>query len=565
MLKVNLIDNNYMKKKWIPFFRLFFLILLIDVTHLNIIYAQNTVRFATKEDAKNISNANIGDLLITGPTEESDGSPVIWIGTDSDWHLGPGKKILIKGGIYDWIAIYNSSKGDKKNPIIITNYDGQVETKQLSVKGLSNFRLTGKYDPQIKIGDKKYQGHTTGYAYSQGKYGIYINNKWTKQDDFLLEVSGYKDDNGVEHPTSDYEVDFIESGNGGYSNVFKFNERKNIVDNVKIHDCYFHDTGGEGIYLGNTDWSTSQEVFRNFNFYNNRLLRAGLDGLQLNRIGENSNIYNNVIDGAMNWKGPFEKWQDFGASLSFVNGRVSFKNNIIINGSGAFFQAHFRPEPWYSAKTKIGGTVIFENNLFLNTKSPVGVFIGPGDLDLVGVTARFTHNDFNKWKFRYDELYPDSENNSTLISSFYAGAVVIDSNRIDGANGKKEVLRSDYKGKTKVIDNKITPIDPIAFENFIGNGFGYASFEMWCGRYEVGELETKPVLYEVGSYVTWKSKIYKCIRTHKNVEPGVDKGWQKCWVLLVFSDGKPYFLPDDVRVKQGNYHNKRNRGLLDKN
>lgn len=551
-----------MKKNIALFGRLFFLFLFMEIINVEIVDAQNTIRYATAADAKVIANANIGDLLITGGTEESDGLPAVWIGPTDDWPLGPGKKILIKGGVYDWIAIYNKSKGEKNNPIIITNYDGQVETKQMSIKGLKYFRLTGKYDAKNKIGDKKYQGHLNGYAYNQGKYGIYINNKWTSNENFLLEVSGFTDDNGGYFPTSDYEIDYVESGNGGYSNVFKYNEKKNIVDNVKIHDCYFHDTGGEGIYLGNTDWSSAQEVFRNFNFYNNRLLRAGLDGLQLNRIGENSNIYNNVIDGGMNWKGPFEKWQDFGASLSFVNGGVSFRNNIIINGSGAFFQAHFRPEAWYSAKTKIGGTVIFENNLFLNTKSPEGVFIGPGDIDLVGVTARFTHNDFNKWKFRYDELHPESETNAILISSFYAGTVVVDSNRIDAANGKKNVLRSDYKGKTKVFDNTMVPIEPIAFENFVGNGFGYNKFEMWCGRFEIGDLQNKPVVYEVGSYVTWKSRIYKCIRRHENVEPGVDKGWQKCWVLLVFSDGKPYFLPDDVRVKAGNFHNKKNRGLL---
>jgi hypothetical protein len=551
-----------MKKNILPFLRLLFLFLLIDFMHFSTLYAQNTIRYATKEDVKLISNASIGDLIISGGTEESNGLPAIWIGPTANWPLQPGKKILIKGGVYDWIAIYNTSTGNKKNPIVITNYDGQVETKELHIKGLKFFRLTGKYDITKKTGSKNYQGHDKAYAYSQGKYGIYVNNKWTKSDEFLLEISGFKGEDGVEHPTSDYEVDFIESGNGGYTNVFKFNGKKNIVDNVNIHDCYFHDTGGEAIYLGNTDWSSSQEVFRNFNFYNNRLLRAGLDGLQLNRIGENSNIYNNVIDGGMNWKGPFEKWQDFGASLSFVNGSVSVRNNIIINGSGAFFQAHFRPEPWYSVNTKIGGTVIFENNLFLNTKSPEGVFIGPGDIDLVGVSARFTHNDFNKWKFRYDELHPDVENNSTLISSFYAGTVLVDSNRIDGSNGKKEVLRSDYKGKTKVFDNKISPIEPIAFENFIGNGFGYPSFEMWCGRFEIGELKDEPVIYDPGAMVTWHSKIYKCIKRNSNVEPGVDKGWQKCWVLYVFNDGKPYFLPDDVRVKQGNYHQKLNRGLL---
>jgi hypothetical protein len=44
----------------------------------------------------------------------SNGLPAIWVGFDSKWSLGPGKKILIKGGVYEWIGINNNSSGSGK-------------------------------------------------------------------------------------------------------------------------------------------------------------------------------------------------------------------------------------------------------------------------------------------------------------------------------------------------------------------------------------------------------------------------------------------------------------------
>ena len=310
--------------------------------------AQNIIRYATSNDTLEIHNANIGDLIIAGGNETFKGVPAIYIHLKENWRIKPGKKILIKGGVYEWIVIENISSGTQKEPIVITNYNGQVETKEFVISGLIYFKLTGKYDYINKTGDSKYRGHLSGYAYSQGKYGIFVNNQWTSTERHLLSVNGVTDSKNVDHSCTNYEIEYVESGNGGYSNVFKWDNKVNIVDNVKIHDCYFHDMGGEGVYLGNTDWSKPQQVFRNLKFYNNRLLRCGLDGLQLNRIGENAKIFNNVIDGGMNWKAPFMEWQDFGCSLSFVNGNSFFKNNIIINGTGAFFQSNFRPESWYS-------------------------------------------------------------------------------------------------------------------------------------------------------------------------------------------------------------------------
>jgi hypothetical protein len=524
--------------------------------------AQNVVRYATEDDLRSITNAKIGDLIISGGTEMFKGLPAIYIHLKEKWKINPGNKILIKGGVYEWVAINNISSGTSNQPIVITNYGGQVETKEFIIAGLSNFKLTGKYDPKNKTGDVNFRGHASGYAYSQGKYGIYINNQWTSTDRFLLSINGSNDDKKVDYPCTKYEIEFIESGNGGYSNVFKWDNKKGIVENVKIHDCYFHDTGGEGIYLGNTDWNSPQQVFKNLHFYNNRLLRCGLDGLQLNRIGENAKIYNNVIDGGMNWKAPFMEWQDFGASLSFVNGDSFFKNNIILNGSGAFFQSHFRPESWYSKVRKIKGSILFENNLCLTTKSGVGVYLGPAKQILKDVNVIFNNNDFNKWIYRYNEVYPRLKKKETVIYSFYEGKVSLFNNRWDAKEGKFKIYQSDNNQGLIDNSNKIGVINEVEFENYFGNGYKNVFLEMWAEKITVDQKSKTFITYLPGQFVSHKSKIYRCIKKNQNVMPGSHKDWKLFWQLQLFEGGKYSYPPDDVRIKKNNYHQHLQRGIF---
>lgn len=538
----------------------FFLLFLIFISSR--LEAQNVVRYATAEDLKKIENANIGDLLITGGTETFKGLPAIYIHLNENWIIKPGKKILIKGGVYEWLVINNISSGTLKEPIVVTNYGGQVETKEFIVAGLSYFKLTGKYDSKNKTGDPKYPGHAAVYAYSQGKYGIFINNQWTSTERHLLSVNGTLDEKNKEHPSTNYEIEFVESGNGGYSNVFKWDNKKSVVENVRIHDCYFHDTAGEGIYLGNTDWSKPQQVFRNLNFYNNRLLRCGLDGLQLNRIGENSKVFNNVIDGGMNWKAPFMQWQDFGASLSFVNGNSFFKNNVIINGSGAFFQSHFRPESWYLTSSKINGTITIENNLCLTTKSGVGVYLGPDKETLKGVNVVITKNDFNKWKYRYNEVYPRLNNQGAVIYSFYGGKVSVANNRWDARERKYKIYQSDHKEGSTQDNNTTGVVNEVEFENYFGNGHKNVFLEMWAAMITVDEKNNTPIIYLPGQFVSCKSKIYRCIKKNENIMPGGHKDWKIYWQLQLFEGGKYSYPPDDVRIKRNNYHNKLNRGII---
>jgi len=533
-----------------------FLLAFVLLCHASISSSQ-VVRYATEQDVIKIKNANLGDLLITGGTEMANGIPAIYIMGRDNWVIPPGKKILIKGGIYEWIGIDNASSGTANNPIVITNYDGQVETKEFKISGLKFFKLSGKYDSLKKTGDLNFPGHDAGYAFSQNKYGIFVNNRWTNDSKALLSVTGFTDKNGIDQISTDYEIEYVESGNGGYSNLFKWDGKVSIVDNVSIHDCYFHDTGGEGLYLGITDDSKPGQVFRNLSIYNNRLIRTGYDALQLGKVVKGANIYNNVLYGGMNWRSPFMEFQDFGASLNFCDGGINFKNNIIVGGSGAIFQLGLRFQPWYSSIDPVIGNINFENNLFVNTKSSVGSYLNADELSSKGVTLSMNNNDFGGFKnFKYNQVYPNWTSVPYAIKNFSPLSPKLTNNNWDSAGGKTTLYNSDY-GLGTLTNNKIADIPNPNFVNFLGvANFDYTNLDLWASKNTVGSPGTI-ITYKEGQFVLWKSKMYKCILQNSQVEPGVSSGWANYWQLM----NQP---ADDVRLLATDPNFVKKRGLLSK-
>lgn len=521
----------------------------------------NSVRFASSEDQKSISGVTAGDLLVDGPTRIENNKKIISIGDKYESKLGPGQKILIAGGDYDAIWIECNTSGSKNKPIVITNYKGQVKVKHIKIAGLKHFKLTGKYDPKAKTGDASYRGHDGGYAYSQGKYGIFIDNQWLSTSKFLLEITSKKI-KGTEsrQMSSDFELEYIESGNGGYSNIVKANNEKYVSENIKIHDCYIHDTNGEGIYMGNTSTKGEQGIFKNVEIYNNRILRTGLDALQVVQTGGESKIYNNVLDGGMKWRSSFMDSQDFGASLSFVSGGIEFSNNIIINGGNALFQVFLEKENWYKHNGKSKKVTIY-NNLFLNSRSGLGAYLGPYKANFEGLTLEISNNDFVAGGFQYNMLHDDKNEARYMIIGGYAGTGLIQNNRWSSGKSKKDFFSSNFESGYTVDQNKNLSIEQVTFENYSTNGYGFNFLEFWTDKLNIGKNKGKPVSYEPGEVVSWRSKIYLCTKSNSQIEPGVHTDWEKHWRLLKFNNGKSYFPADDVRVRKDNYHFKQQRGI----
>jgi len=183
----------------------------------------------------------------------------------------PGDVICVQAGIHSTIQFINI-KGMPGNPVIIRNCGGQA---LIGGPTASNGMLfTGS----------RYV-HVTGTGDSGFTYGLKV----------VQTIAGSQ---GLAYAglSSDIEIDHMEIQKAGYVAIMaKTDPSKNCADvsavrpnftlyNVSIHDNYIHDSGGEGIYLGDSFYSGTlvfcgrtqycHEV-RGVRIYNNRFENTG--------------------------------------------------------------------------------------------------------------------------------------------------------------------------------------------------------------------------------------------------------------------------------------------------
>jgi hypothetical protein len=505
----------------------------------------------------------VGDLIVFGPNDgtgiylRNDRTPIIA-------SLAPGAKILIRGGYsYSFIGIDTNLAGTAQNPIVITNFCGQITTKSFGIVGMSYFKLTGKYDPANKTGDINYQGHAAGYAWSQGKYGIFVTKDWTDVDTPLLSItSGIPIGSSTISRTDNYEVEYIEAGNGGYSNAFRWDDNNTsaVLNNIRIHDNYFHDIAGEAIYMGiAASRKAGYEIFENLKVYNNRILRTGAEGIQIKRIGSGSEIYNNIT---VNTGLGGQDSQNFATVLWPVNGNTSVNNNLFVGNSG------YSPVQWYIVNdpqyVPSATTASFVRNAMLRLGVDDTVYAGirgffmkgldvVNDVNIPNVPPIAQEISSNYWGF-FDSLPIYA--NEALVDNNYTP---IPTSPVYARNNTYTQKNTFWGGAAPTIstNNVSGTVNDVSFVNFsYGVDFDWSRFRRWNSA-----LGTN---FTTGWYVTYKSKIYKAIANSSNIEPGVTAGWQTYWELKTYNGGTSFFPADDIRVSSGNFYNTNNIGLVDK-
>lgn len=527
-------------------------------------------RYATAEDTEEIQNANEGDYLLTNGNNISGNVIDIRPSKKNTFRLDnttKQHKILIKGGDYDYIWLeIPGLEGTPENPIIITNYDGQVKTKKLDIWGIKYFRITGKFDPKNKTGDKNYLGHDEGYAYSSGKYGIWINKDWDNLG-YLTKFSGVGNT-----PISDFEVDYVEISNGGFSNLLKWDNHPNPVKNVSWHDTYIHDVHGEGMYVGSTSPKDPQSPIINFRFYNNRVLRVGFEGIQLGQISGGCEIYNNVVHGSTVWRSPLGSYQDGAIQLRTRDGKVSVRNNVFLC-AGQLWLSIFTNTPLdgYSQS----GIIDISNNLFLYCRGPMGGYIGKSK-DTPNLSYTIKGNYFGRFKYIYNEVYTDSKyKDGDFILRIATKCPLVLKDNVWDKNSNKTRFYQSFVGEEHITatNNNKSLVPDIEFIDYMGFpiGFDYLLYEEWASYVgktwgnekqfvSTGTKKGEKVIFRVGNYVSRRSRLYKCIKENTLIEPGVTEGWQQYWELISFKNSNT--PPDDVRIISKSTYNKLNMGLL---
>ena len=190
-----------------------------------------TIRYIQQDDKdrKGWGHAQVNhDLLITGGgnlflrTDDLAATP-----RDPNANMGAGKdielladqKIFFDGRFSyesidtNWFgkdAIADTSGTD---PVIFTNIGGQAKIQRLSINGIKNALITGKFDPVAGTGHVNYLGHDAlpVFQNSLGNYGIWVKNTNPDALSFTLLRDQY---GNFRKSCSDIEVNYVEVTGG---------------------------------------------------------------------------------------------------------------------------------------------------------------------------------------------------------------------------------------------------------------------------------------------------------------------------------------------------------------
>ncbi|OOQ59691.1 right-handed parallel beta-helix repeat-containing protein [Mucilaginibacter pedocola] len=237
-------------------------------------------------------------------------------------NMAPGTIIYIPAGTRGALLLRNL-QGTAQNPIIVVNQGGRVTfttgvtaSYGFKTQNCSNFKVMGNGDPDVKY----------GFEVVGGNIGMTM-------DDL----------------SSDFEIAYVEVHDSGFAGIMAKTDptcdeatwRGNFtMRNVLIHHNYVHNTGGEGLYIGNSFYADGRQVACGTVFphdivrlkvYWNRVDSTGCEGIQVGSAISGAYIYNNTV--RYSGLSPFASGQNNGIQLGEGTGGKCY-NNMIKNAPG---------------------------------------------------------------------------------------------------------------------------------------------------------------------------------------------------------------------------------------
>jgi len=412
-------------------------------------------------------------------------------------------RLYIPAGHYPFIRIGNLPDRSADNRLVITNIGGQVRVGGLDhyylfvVGGGSHWVLTGRYDPVSATGDEGFPGHRAGaYANSRGTYGLLVDDAFIREGNTGLAVG----------EASDIEVEFIEITRAEFAGMMLKKDDGDVdMVNVAIHDLYIHDVGSEGIYFGSTQGQPQHRIM-GLRFFNNRVLRCGTELMQIGQVGGGSEIHNNVFAmGALDWKSPFQNYQDNASQMAPRMGSVTVHHNVFIGGASNMINMHPVEAP--NDTHNPSDVVAFLDNYYSHSRQ-LGAYIG--SYANGATTYRLANNTFRQFVFSYDEVTDNGPNAELIrIHGSQSNPIELVGNTWDGS-----IALSTDRPNVTATDNTNTESPAIAFHDFgFPADFDFFRVEMWTDV-TAPHLGSEPVFYDEGDYVMWDGHLYR------NIEPG---------------------------------------------
>lgn len=273
--------------------------------------------------------------------------------------LKPGNTLCIQAGSYQELRFINF-RGSGGKPITIKNCGGQVRTNDgIAIIKSRYIKFSGTGHPSVKYGIKILRAKGTG-----------------------LNVTGL---------SSNVEIENVEIQNTGFAGIMVKTDpqcnqpqtwRKNYTFyDLKIHDCYIHDTHGEGMYIGYTGgFERSNKkcngrqifghLFKSVRIHDNLIVKSGWDGFQLSLAVQDVQVYRNTVIGYGTKK---VVYQNFGWSIGGGT-RGKFYSNFIYQLD--VFKQRGNPQNFKGSGIQIisNRDTFFYNNVIVNSERH-GVFI----------------------------------------------------------------------------------------------------------------------------------------------------------------------------------------------
>ena len=244
--------------------------------------------------------------------------------------IKPGDTVCLKAGNWDYIQL-KDFHGTAAKPIVFINSGGTVIINTNHFVG-------------IKIGDCSHIVFT-GSGNPQAPYGFRI-----------LKVSK-GGGMGIDDFSTDIEIAHVEISNtllGGVyaktdptctrlkdtSVAIKATRDKFVMRNFSFHNNYVHNTGDEGLYIGNShyaglylekcDTTVYPHAMRGVFIYDNRIDSTGYDGIQVSSADSNCQIHDNNI----NYDSRAKVNDQMSGIMNGGGNICATYNNTITNGNG---------------------------------------------------------------------------------------------------------------------------------------------------------------------------------------------------------------------------------------
>ena len=234
--------------------------------------------------------------------------------------LKPGSVICLDSRIEYGNLLFRNLEGTYDQRIVIRNCGG-----------VARINATGK-NFGIKTENSKFFRITGGDV--KGEYGIIVTGG-------TMGIT-------LQHLSTNFDVDHIEIQNSGFAGIMAKTDpgcdpatwRGNFVmQGVALHNNYIHDTGGEGIYAGNSFFASGVNTpcgkqypheVRYIRIFGNVVKNTGWDGIQLGSATHGASVHTNVIE---NYGTENINPQNSGIQIGEGTGGVCY-NNLIKGGTG---------------------------------------------------------------------------------------------------------------------------------------------------------------------------------------------------------------------------------------